>query len=166
MQKKQQPDIQSGQNKEVEKFRFLLERLTEEYIRKFEEIRGIKTRDLIPANIFNKRLSPLETVAKFLKENLALSFKDAAVLLNRNQKTVWQAYKNGSKKFTAKFQEDYSKYNVPISSLKDRRYSILESVVSYLKENYALNYHQIAVMLNRDQRTIWTVYNRLKNKRK
>ena len=159
-------DSVNSSNKEIDKFRFLLENLTEEYIKKFEELRGIKTKEVIPVNIFNRRLSPLETIVKFLKENLNHSFKSIGRLLGRNQKTVWQAYNSSRKKLAIIFQEDYSKYNIPISILSDRRFSILELVASYLKENYDLNYHQIALILSRDQRTIWTVYNRVKKKRK
>lgn len=152
-------------NKEIEKFRFLLGELTEEYIKKFKEIYGAKKKDFIPTNIFNKKLSPLETIVKYLKENLDLSFKEIGYLLNRNQKTVWQAYKNSKKKYTLFFKGRDSKYNIPISFLKNRKYSILESVVAYLKENCGITYHQTALALNRDERTIWTVYKRAKEKR-
>jgi len=36
----------------------------------------------------------------------------------------------------------------------------MESVVSYMKNSLGMTYHEIAVALNRDDRTIWTVYNR------
>ena len=41
----------------------------------------------------------------------------------------------------------------------------MESVVFYLKEKMGMTYHEIAVELNRDDRTIWTVYNRALKKR-
>jgi len=53
---------------------------------------------------------------------------------------------------------------IPIETVRDRTFSILESVVKFLKEKRALTYHEIAVLLNRDDRTIWTVYNRVKKK--
>ncbi len=53
---------------------------------------------------------------------------------------------------------------VPLSLLRDRSVSILESIVKYLKEKKKLTYHEIAVLLNRDDRTIWTVYNRARKK--
>jgi len=40
---------------------------------------------------------------------------------------------------------------------------ILEAVVKYIKENFDLTYSEIADLLNRDQRTIWNVYNDVKN---
>lgn len=58
-----------------------------------------------------------------------------------------------------------SKVYVPLSVFEDRTVSILEALVEYLKDKRHLTYHQIAKMLNRDDRTIWTVYNRLSKKR-
>ncbi len=49
---------------------------------------------------------------------------------------------------------------------KDRSLSVLESLVFYLKEVKKYSYHEIAVILNRDDRTIWTVHNRAIKKRK
>ena len=36
----------------------------------------------------------------------------------------------------------------------------MEAAVSYMKDSLDMTYHEIAVSLNRDDRTIWTVYNR------
>ena len=38
--------------------------------------------------------------------------------------------------------------------------------MEYLKDKLNLTYHEIAVLLNRDDRTIWTCYNIAKKKRK
>ena len=54
---------------------------------------------------------------------------------------------------------------IPSLVLRDRRISVLEAIVEYLKDEKKLTYHEIAVMLNRDDRTIWTCYNRAKSKR-
>ncbi len=56
--------------------------------------------------------------------------------------------------------------NIPIPSyiFLDRSLSVLEVIVKYLKEKKSLTYHEIAVLLNRDDRTIWTVYQRVKKK--
>jgi transcriptional regulatory protein LevR len=59
-----------------------------------------------------------------------------------------------------------STVNIPTSIFRDRSLSVLEAVVEYLKEHHNLNYHQIARLLNRDERTVWTVYSRAKKKRK
>ncbi len=56
--------------------------------------------------------------------------------------------------------------NIPIHIFQDRTLSVLETIVEYLKEKLKLNYHEIGVLLNRDERTIWTCYHRAKEKRK
>jgi len=63
-------------------------------------------------------------------------------------------------------ETDSSKIFIPLSIFEDRRLSALEAIVEYLKEKRHLTFHQIAVMTNRDDRTIWTTYNRAKTKRK
>jgi len=56
--------------------------------------------------------------------------------------------------------------DIPLRILQDRTLAVLESIVEYLKEEKCLKYSEIAKLLNRDQRTIWTVYSRSKKKRK
>lgn len=60
---------------------------------------------------------------------------------------------------------DSSNYFIPLSVLCDRDLSLFETMIEHLKENKGLTYHEIAVLTNRDDRTIWTVYNRAKKKR-
>lgn len=55
---------------------------------------------------------------------------------------------------------------IPISILSDRRVGALEAVVVYLKDQCNLTYHEIAQLLNRDDRTIWTTYQKGSKKRK
>ena len=54
---------------------------------------------------------------------------------------------------------------IPSTVFLDRSLSVLEAMVEYLKEKRGLTYHEIAVFLNRDDRTIWTCYNRAMKKR-
>lgn len=58
-----------------------------------------------------------------------------------------------------------SKILIPVSVIADRGLSILESLVEYLKDELRYNYHEIGELTNRDERTIWTVYNRARKKR-
>jgi hypothetical protein len=55
--------------------------------------------------------------------------------------------------------------HIPLSVLADRSLSVLESVVEYLHDKKMFSFHEIAVMINRDDRTIWTCYSRAKKKR-
>ena len=53
----------------------------------------------------------------------------------------------------------------PIELFSQREIGLLESLVEYLKEHQNMTYHEIAVMLNRNDRTIWTAYKQAKRKR-
>lgn len=55
---------------------------------------------------------------------------------------------------------------IPVYLFRDGSVAVLEVLVEYLKDVKGLSFHEIAVLLNRDDRTIWTVYNRVKKKRK
>ena len=128
-------------------------------------INKIQKELIIPCSIFSKDLSPLETISKYLKENLELSFKEIAKLTNRSQKTIWQAYKNAVKKLPAKLEPEETKYNIPVSVLRTEL-SVLEAIVVHLKDQFNLSYHKIGELLERNERTVWTVYNRAMMKRK
>ncbi len=69
------------------------------------------------------------------------------------------------KKLTKNMQKNIHVLDVPSFIFKDRSLSVLESMVEYLKDVKKFSYHEIALMLNRDDRTIWTVYHRVKDKR-
>ena len=116
---------------------------------------------LIPDCIFTKNLSVFQSVVIYLKKNLHLKNNKIALLLHKSQKSIWQAY-NKSKKLSS-FRIVSSKYFIPVSCFTPSL-TILESVVVYLKERWLLNYHQIGLLLKRDDRTIWTVYQRAKKK--
>lgn len=57
-----------------------------------------------------------------------------------------------------------SNLDIPSQIFQNRSLSVLESLVKYLKEEKNLTYSEIARLLNRDDRTIWTVYARVKKK--
>ena len=53
---------------------------------------------------------------------------------------------------------------IPSEIFRNRDLAVLESLVKYLRESLGLSYAEIASLLNRDDRTIWTVYSRAKKK--
>ena len=122
----------------------------------------------VPISVFkNDKLGSLETIVKYLRENLLLAFKQIAELTNRNEIALAVTYRNAKKKLAAQFViQEVPAYTIPASILKDRNLSVLENIAAYLKDNFGLTYHKIAVLLNRDDRTIWTVYQRAKKKKK
>ena len=138
-----------------------------ELVNKFLKV-PVKEEVKVPISVFNNDyLSSLENIVKYLRENLLLTFKQIAVLTNRNEIALAVTYRNAKKKLETKFViSAISPYSIPVSILKDRKLSVLENIVSYLKDTFGLTYHNIAVLLNRDDRTIWTVYQRAIKKRK
>ncbi len=121
----------------------------------------------IPITIFdNRELSVLETVVKYLKENLGFRFSEIATLLNRDERNIWTTYRDASIKREQRFIIRQVKFFIPITIFQDRRVSVLEAIVEYLKEQRQCSLHEIASLLNRDQRTVWTVYSRVQKKRK
>ncbi len=138
-----------------EKFK-LTEKDIRDLVKKEEEI-------LIPISIFKNRLSTLEIVVKYLREYYNFNFRKIASLLNRNYASIYNTYKRALRK-DIKITISESRINIPLSIFKDRKFSVLESLVKYLKEEFQLKYSEIGLLLNLDQRTIWTVYKRCKNK--
>ena len=125
----------------------------------------ISVKILLPVSIFNnEELGILEAIVKYLKEELNLRFHDIALLLNRNDRTIWATYNIACKKRKDKLSVKESKISIPVSIFKDRKLSALEALVSYLKDNFNLRYSEISRLLRRDERNVWTVYNRAMKK--
>lgn len=121
----------------------------------------------IPVSIFsNKELSGLELVCKYLKDELGISFSDIAKLLNRDYRTVWTTYTVANRKQRGRLSVPRSDYFFPTLILTNRRLSVLEAIVAYLKDELGLRFSEIAAELHRDQRNVWTVYSRAGKKLK
>ncbi|MBW2999391.1 hypothetical protein KY339_01860, partial [Candidatus Woesearchaeota archaeon] len=152
-------------DKDFKQLRVLIEKLKAKHKESANRlINRIETVPIIPLSIFNEKLSTLEAIAKYTKENLGLSHAKTAKFLNRSQKTIWQAHYHAKKKFPKKFIVTDSRFNIPITIFSNRILSTLESIVFYLKEKYNLRNSEIAKLLKRDSSTVWTVYSRAKKK--
>ena len=146
------------------KIKKLMDDLKKDQAKKQKIIQPKSTDILIPLSIFTKDLGALECICKFLKENSNLKNKEISKLTNRNSKSVWQAISLAKKKHEKQFLDINFQYSFPVSILKNESLSILENIVYYLV-NSRLTLHKIAILLKRDDRTIWTVYNRARNKK-
>lgn len=131
-----------------------------------KEILSRKKEDyLLPATIFSlKELSAFESVVKYLRENQGLSFKRVCELTGRSYTAVYTTYSKANKKYSGTIDAINTEIVIPLSILKERKLSVLESIVKHLKERYDLTLHKIGEILGRDDRTIWTVYDRAKKK--
>jgi len=121
----------------------------------------------IPVTIFNnEKLTPLETIIKFLKENEQLRFTEISKLIGREQRSVNMMYRAANKKIPQQLPIIKTTTTIPAKQLADERYTVAEHVVKHLKEHYKLTHHQIAVLMRRNDRTIWTLYNRTTKRNK
>lgn len=118
----------------------------------------------IPVAIFSGKLSPAEALAKFLKENHELSYHEISELIGRDERGVWANYKRAAKKMPWPFEINDS-IAVPVSIFNSDK-SILEALVSYLKDVKKLRNKKIAQLLNKNPANIWTVSNRANKKDK
>ena len=138
-----------------------LKRIGSEFENSSEKDKSTK----IPIGIFdNNVLGSLEAIVKYLKEAEKINFSKIAKLLNRSNKTIWATYQKAHKKLPSPFEGLSTKILVPASIFSNREFSILESLVGFIKDLGYSN-HEVGVMLRLDDRTIWTVYDRTKRKR-
>lgn len=119
----------------------------------------------IPVSIFRQGLSPLQSVVKHLIEDHAYTYSEVSKLLNRDPRTIWNTYKSALRIKPEPFTEEKTSFYVELSIFKDRSLSFLENLCFHMKENYSLTYHKIAVLLGKNDRTVWTVYKRAEKKK-
>jgi len=129
-----------------------------------ENILELIKKQRVPTTIFNDKLSPLETIVKYLKEEQKKTLTEISKILNKKVSIIWLAYNNSKKKYPQRLQETHGIYDIPLDKLYSKKLSLLERICVYLKDHYSLNYHKIGLLLKRDERTIWTAYNRAKKR--
>jgi DNA-directed RNA polymerase specialized sigma24 family protein len=125
----------------------------------------ISDEKIVPATIFSQQTGSFEAIVKYLKENRELQYSRIAEILGRNYQTIVTAHKKAIQKKSSISQSPYTKYTINVSKLKDRNLSVLEHISVQLKEQ-GLNFSEIARLIARDPRTIWTVYNKAVQKSK
>lgn len=118
----------------------------------------------IPLSIFSEQLSALESICKFLKENMNLTLHQIAQLLNRDDRTIWTTYTHACKKLPQLLSVAENTISIAAKSFARRKLSVLETLVCCLKEQHDLKYKEISLLLHRNERTIWTVYQRARKK--
>ncbi|MEM4243093.1 MAG: hypothetical protein QXM31_04295 [Candidatus Woesearchaeota archaeon] len=123
-----------------------------------------KLPEQIPVSIFSTCLSPAEAVVKYLKEHHAMTFSEIAKLINRDQRGIWGSYSRARKKHPERFDIGLAPHTIPVSCFNDRSRSILEHVVTYLKDSKGLKPAEICALLNKKTSTVWTAYQRSRRK--
>jgi hypothetical protein len=121
--------------------------------------------DSFPVSVFSEKLSPFESIVKFLFENRKKSFSEIGRLLKKDRRVVWTTYRRAAKKFPGEFKSHEDDVKIPLQHVVSDDLSIAELVVFYLKDSLKLKNSQIGSLLKKDSRTIWTLYNRASKKR-
>jgi DNA-directed RNA polymerase specialized sigma24 family protein len=127
-----------------------------------EHLEGEHT--VLPVSVFGSRLSALESIVKYLRENEGLRNNQVAALLGRTPASVWITYRNACRKMGKQIVVGDSEVFVPTTVIASKRLSVLEGIALYLHDEYILSYKKIGLLLKRDERTIWTVCNRARKK--
>ncbi len=120
-----------------------------------------ENKDYLPGSIFHNEIGIFESVVKFLHENKKLDFKEISKITKRTPNNIAVTYNNAKKKYFAEFDADYS-LKIPLGIFSED-YTCFESICLHLKNNHT--YHEIAEILDRDDRTVWTTYKRALRKK-
>ncbi|MDP3640810.1 MAG: hypothetical protein Q8R53_06470 [Nanoarchaeota archaeon] len=129
---------------------------------------------LIPLSVFYSPLSTLENIVLWLKETQQLDFTTIAGKLERDQRTVGDAYRRALRKkarLLAKSAEQlptlpaaFRTISVPLSFFAKRDAAPLETLVFFLRTVHQLTFTEIAQALQRSPKTMWTIQQRAKKK--
>ena len=123
----------------------------------------------IPISAFrNKNMGILETISKYLVEERKLTYHEIAVILKRDDRTIWASYHAANKKHSGKISisNEPTQARISLSIFADRNLGPFEVLVNYLKEGLKMKNIEIAKTLARDPRTVWATYNSVKKKTK
>jgi len=133
----------------------------ENLLSKLSEQVALHKENSIPVSIFNTDLFPLEAIVRFLRESQQKGTNEIARLLCKKPASVSEAYRNSkSKNFSFKSSDVF----IPILEFQNNPdLSVLEVVVTCLRSNN-LKFKEIANLLGKDPKTVWTCHNRAKKK--
>ena len=107
----------------------------------------------------------LEALCKYLKDTVQIRYREIAVLIKRDQRTVWASYHQALKKAQTISRGEIKEIYIPLNELNKEGFSVFESVVLYLRK-MQYRYSEIASLLERDERNIWTTSKRAEKKMK
>ncbi len=115
----------------------------------------------IPVSIFSGKLSPLESITKFLIENEKKSITEISKILGKEKSSISYSYKKSK---TKKLILKKSEYDIPILFFTNNsNLSISEAITKYLHDK-EISFSKISELLSVESRTVWTFYHRAKLK--
>lgn len=144
-----------------------LEELSRRGIRPEEAVQLARARQAagIPLSIFNPHLGALESIVKYMREELLLDYGTIAGMLGRKEGPVGVTYRRSKRKMPCPLDAS-SKESIPFEALRvNSRHglSVFESLAYHLaRQGY--DWHETARLLHRHDKTVWTVLDRAKRK--
>ncbi len=117
-----------------------------------------------PISIFRSDLSGLEAIVFYLKEIKEKNIAEIAALLKRKKSTIYTTHQKAKKKLKNPLDSSDYSVAVPYQTFANRKFSVLESLVAYLKEEQKIPFVKISALLNKKYSTVRTVYVRYKQK--
>ena len=123
-------------------------------------LKEYKDHNSIPLNIYSdKKLGILESTVKYLKENSNLSYHEIAIILNRDDRTIWATYRKTLKKHEDKFSISSGGETVDPDIFSNRDIAPLGALIAHLK-NKGMTLKNISLALNRSYKNIWMTDNK------
>jgi hypothetical protein len=119
----------------------------------------------VPVSIFNSELGALESIVKYMREEMLLDYNIIAKLLGRNAGPIGVTYRRSIRKLHSRLDTS-SKEMIPYEALRaneTKGFSVFESIAYHLAKQ-GHDWHEIARMLHRHDKTVWTVLDRAKRK--
>ena len=119
----------------------------------------------IPISIFNSSLGALESIVKYMREELLLDYATIASMLGKNPGPIGVTYRRSLVKLNMS-SDVSSKESIAFEALRadsTKGLSVFESVAIQLARQ-GHDWHEIAQILHRHDKTVWTVLDRAKRK--
>ncbi len=155
-------DINRKAREELES---IFDYLSEKYGIDYEVMRSIidakskESSHAIPASVFKDRTESITALAfLYLKHHRQMQPDAISGVLHLKKHTAKKLAAKAAKKLDVN-----SSFFIP-AHVFGKELSPFESIVEYLREHKRLKNHEIAKLLQRSDKTIWTAYNRAKNK--
>ncbi len=141
----------------------LVSRLSEE--QKKELIDNLlKKEEGLPISIFRSGISGLEAIVVYLKETKNKSIAEIAALLKRKKSTIYTTYQKAKRKLNKPLDTSDCSILVPYQIFAHRKFSVLESLAKYLKDEQKIPFVKISALLDKKYSTVRTVYVRYRTK--
>lgn len=135
----------------------------EDILALFQEIKQEIT---IPLSIFSSKTPPVEALCSYLSNSQKMSYREIAILLGRNEKSIWSIVKKSKQKKPSlkNSSKALEKYFLPLSVIQNNSHTLLENIIIYLRTTYKLKNPQIAKLLHKSPNSIAVLAKRAREK--